>query len=107
VFEAFPPSAMKRAHAHEIDSAAIERLAQAAFQTENDAKGVPHTHVRKGADRQDVSVLAAACGIQPAVGAPLLFGETAEDHLFVQEEQMMLSFRWCGFAMWTPESPPR
>jgi aldehyde dehydrogenase len=88
VFEAFR-AAMKRAHAHEIDSAAIERLAQAAFQTENDAKGVPHTHVRKELIGKDVSVLAAACGIQAPAGAPLLFGETAEDHLFVQEEQMM------------------
>jgi aldehyde dehydrogenase len=88
VFEAFR-AAMRRAHAHEIDSAAIERLAQAAFQTENDAKGAPHTHVRKELIGKDVSVLAAACGIQAPAGAPLLFGETAEDHLFVQEEQMM------------------
>ena len=34
-------------------------------------------------------MLAAAAGVQVPAGTPLLFGETDEDHSFVQEEQMM------------------
>ena len=38
---------------------------------------------------KDVAVLAAAAGVQAPAGTRLLFGETDEDHPFVQEEQMM------------------
>jgi aldehyde dehydrogenase len=88
VFEEFR-AAMKRAHAVELDRAAVERLAAAAFRTETDAKGKPHTHVNKELIGKDVAVLAAAAGVRVPVGTPLLFGETSEDHAFVQEEQMM------------------
>ena len=88
VFEEFR-AAVKRAHAFEIDSAAIERLAQAAFSHDKDAKGCSHPHLKKELIGKDVSVLAAAAGIEVPAGIPLLFGETAEDHAFVQEEQMM------------------
>ncbi len=84
VFEEFR-AAMKRAHAFEIDPAAIERLAAAAFSFEKGGR----PHLKKDLIGKDVAVLAAAAGVQAPAGAPLLFGETAEDHAFVQEEQMM------------------
>jgi aldehyde dehydrogenase len=88
VFEDFR-AAMNRAHAWELDRAAIERLAQAAFRFETDAKGNRHAHLNKELIGKDVAVLAAAAGAEVPAGAPLLYGETAEDHPFVQEEQMM------------------
>ncbi|MGD0498614.1 MAG: aldehyde dehydrogenase [Bryobacteraceae bacterium] len=88
VFDEFR-AALARAHAFEIDAAAIERLADAAFHFENDAQGGSHPHLKKDLFGKDVAVLAAAAGVEAPPGAPLLFGETAEDHAFVQEEQMM------------------
>jgi aldehyde dehydrogenase len=84
VFEEFR-AAMTRAHAFEIDAEAIERLTRAAFSFEKDGR----PHLKGGLIGKDVAVLAAAAGVQAPAGAPLLFGETAEGHAFVQEEQMM------------------
>lgn len=90
VFDAFM-SAMKRAGAVELNPAAIERLTEAAFTFDEKVKGkgCGRAHVRKELLGKDVSVLAAAAGIQVPAATPLLFGETVEDHAFVQEEQMM------------------
>jgi aldehyde dehydrogenase len=88
VFDAFI-SAMKRAGAYELNVAAIDRLTQAAFTFDTDAKGVGRAHLKKDLIGKDVSVLAAAAGVQVPAGTDLLFGQTAEDHAFVQEEQMM------------------
>ncbi len=88
VFDEFR-AAMKRAHAFEIDAAAIERLAAAAFSFDKDAAGCSHPHLKRDLIGKDVAVLAEAAGVQAPKGTPLLFGETAEDHAFVQEEQMM------------------
>lgn len=88
VFEEFR-AAMKRAHAWELDRAAVARLTAAAFRTDTDAKGTSHTHVSKELLGKDVAVLAAAAGIAAPAGTPLLFGETTAEHPFVQEEQMM------------------
>ncbi len=87
VFDEFR-AAMRRAHAYEIDAAAIERLTAAAFTIETTGKHCG-AHVKKEFIGKDVSVLASAAGVQPPAGCPLLFGETSEDHAFVQEEQMM------------------
>ena len=84
MFEEFR-AAMKRAHAFEIDAAAIERLTSAAFHFDKDGR----PHLKKDLLGKDVSVLAAAAGVQAPASAPLLFGETVEDHAFVYEEQMM------------------
>ena len=81
-------AAMRRAGAFQLDAAAIERLSNAAFQFEGPGAGCG-AHVRKELIGKDVSVLAAAAGVQPPPETQLLFGETAEDHPFVQEEQMM------------------
>jgi aldehyde dehydrogenase len=81
-------AAMRRAGAFQLDAHAIERLSNAAFQFQGPGAGCG-AHVRKELIGKDVSVLAAAAGVQPPPGTPLLFGETREDHPFVQEEQMM------------------
>ncbi len=88
VFDAFI-SAMKRAGAYELNVAAIDRLTQAAFTFDTDGKGCGHAHLKKELIGKDVPVLAAAAGVQVPAGTDLLFGQTAEDHPFVQEEQMM------------------
>ena len=77
--------AMRRAGAVELDSAAIARLTKAAFHF--DANGAPHAG--KEYIGKDTAVLARAAGVSIPPGTDLLFGETAEDHPFVQEEQMM------------------
>jgi aldehyde dehydrogenase len=83
-------AAMKRAGAMQLNSAQVEKLAQTVFDFEP-AKGggrgrarVKHEFVGK-----DPAVLAGAIGMTLPAGTPLLFGETDEDHAFVQTEQMM------------------
>ncbi len=90
VFDAFM-SAMKRAGAVELNPAAIERLTEAAFtfDEQTKGKGCGRAHLRKELIGKDVTLLAAAAGVQVPAATPLLFGETVEDHAFVQEEQMM------------------
>ncbi|HMD70326.1 MAG TPA: aldehyde dehydrogenase family protein [Bryobacteraceae bacterium] len=80
--------AMRRAGAFQLDARAIEALTNAAF-TFTDEKGARQPHVKRDLIGKDVAVLAEAAGVRVPAGADLLFGETAEDHPFVQEEQMM------------------
>ncbi len=82
-------AAMRRAGAHELDRVAIERLTRAAFTFDGDGKGCGRAHVKKDLVGKDPEVLAAAAGVSVASGTQLLFGETDEEHPFVQEEQMM------------------
>jgi aldehyde dehydrogenase len=88
VFDAFV-AAMKRAGAFELKPDAIERLTDAAFRFDGEGKGCGHAHLKKELIGKDVPVLAAAAGVTVPAGVDLLFGETSEDHAFVQEEQMM------------------
>jgi aldehyde dehydrogenase len=88
VFDGFM-AAMRRAGAYELKHDAIERLTQAAFTFTTDGKGCGHAHLKKELIGKDVPVLAAAAGVTVPPGTDLLFGETSEDHAFVQEEQMM------------------
>jgi aldehyde dehydrogenase len=88
VFDAFV-AAMKRAKGYELKPDAVERLTRAAFDLENDGKGCAHGHLKKDLIGKDVAVLARAAGVEAPPGTELLFAETAEDHVFVQEEQMM------------------
>lgn len=83
-------AAMRRAGAHELDSRAIERLSQAAFEFEQ-GKGVGcgRAHLKRDLVGKDASVLGAAAGVRVPPSTLMLFGETNEDHPFVQEEQMM------------------
>ena len=82
-------SAMKRAGAFQLDSAAIERLTRAAFTFEGGGGGCARAHVKKDLVGKDASVLAAAAGVRVPADTQLLFGETDENHAFVVEEQMM------------------
>jgi aldehyde dehydrogenase len=82
-------AAMKRAGAFQLDAAAIERLTKAAFTFEGGGGGCARAHVKKDLVGKDVAVLAAAAGVRVPSDTNLLFGETDEDHPFVQEEQMM------------------
>ncbi len=88
VADAFLES-MRRAGAVQLDARAIDALTHAAFTFTDDGKGGRHPHVKREFIGQDVSVLAQAAGVRAASGTDLLFGETTEDHPFVQEEQMM------------------
>ncbi|MDZ4798016.1 MAG: aldehyde dehydrogenase family protein [Bryobacteraceae bacterium] len=81
--------AMRKAGAWQIDSAAIERLTEAAFEFEGPAKGCGRAHLKRDLIGKDAAVLARAAGVQIPAGVELLFGVTKEDHAFVQEEQMM------------------
>lgn len=80
--------AMRRAGAFQLDAAAIERLTVAAFRFD-EGGGHGSAHLKKDLVGKDVTVLAAAAGVSVPAGTSLLFGETVEDHPFVQEEQMM------------------
>jgi aldehyde dehydrogenase len=82
-------AAMRRAGAHQLDAAAIDRLTRAAFTFEGGGGGCARAHVKKDLVGKDVAVLAAAAGVHVPPNTDLLFGETNENHPFVVEEQMM------------------
>jgi aldehyde dehydrogenase len=88
VFDQFR-AAMKRAGAVELDSAAVERLSEAAFTFDGPGKGCGRAHLKRDLVGKNVPDLAAAAGVQVPSGTDLLFGETKADHAFVVEEQMM------------------
>lgn len=81
--------AMRRAGAYQLDAAAIDRLTKAAFTFDGDGGGCARAHVKKDLVGKDTAVLAAAAGVRVPQETELLFGETAEEHPFVVEEQMM------------------
>ena len=82
-------AAMRKAGAVELDQHAIERLTQAAFRFDGKGKGCGRAHLKKDLLGKDAAVLAQAAGVRVPADTLLLFGETSEDHAFVQEEQMM------------------
>ncbi len=83
-------AALQAAGAVKLDSAQIEALTKAAFTVaEGQGGGCGHPVVNKKLIGRDAAVLASAIGLSVPAGTPLLFGETDEKHLFVQEEQMM------------------
>jgi aldehyde dehydrogenase len=83
-------AAMKRHGGYLLDRDQIERLTKAAFTfREGTGKGCGRAHLKRDLIGKDTSVLAQAIGLQLPADIELLFGETEEDHPFVQEEQMM------------------
>jgi aldehyde dehydrogenase len=88
VADAFLDS-MRRAGAFQLEARAIEALTNAAFTFTGDGQGPRQPHLKRDLIGKDVAVLAEAAGVRAPAGTDLLFGETAEDHPFVQEEQMM------------------
>lgn len=82
-------AAMRRHGAFQLDAAAIDRLTRAAFTFEGGGGGCARAHVKKDFVGKDPAVLAAAASVSISPDTQLLFGETAENHPFVVEEQMM------------------
>jgi len=83
-------SALKNAGAVRLDAAQIEALAEKAFVfPQGKGAGCPHPVVNRDLVGRDAAVLAKVIGVNVPPGTQLLFGETKEDHLFVEEEQMM------------------
>ena len=75
---------LKKAGAVQLNATQVDALTKAAFTGD-----AAHPTLNKKLVGADASVLAAAIGLQVAPATELLFGETDEKHLFVQEEQMM------------------
>jgi len=69
----------------ELNASQIEALAQAAFPR----KGSGHVVLNRDFVGRNASVLAKAIGLSIPDSVPLLIGETPNEHLWVQEEQMM------------------
>ena len=79
---------LERAGAARLNSSQIDALKKEAFVWHND-NGSSHAAVNKELVGRDAAVLARRAGINVPDKTPLLFGETAPDDLFVEEEQMM------------------
>ncbi len=83
-------AAMRKAGAVQLDSRQIEKLTQTVFTFEPGAgSGCGRAHVKREFVGKDPQVLGEAIGLRIPRGVDLLFGETREEHPFVQEEQMM------------------
>ncbi|GIX03235.1 MAG: aldehyde dehydrogenase [Planctomycetaceae bacterium] len=78
---------MERHGAFRLNAAQIDALTRVAFTPP--AGPDDHYHVNKQYVGQDARVLAERIGVKVPPGTELLYGETAEDHPFVGEEQMM------------------
>lgn len=83
-------AALKKHGAVQLNDAQIEKLTKEAFVfPEGQGAGCPHPVVSRKLVGADASVLAQVAGVNVPTSTKLLFGETKEDHLFVEEEQMM------------------
>jgi aldehyde dehydrogenase len=82
-------AALRRAGAVALDARQIDALTKAAFTFDGDGAGCARAHVKRDFVGKDASVLAEAAGVRVSPETVLLFGETGEDHAYVQEEQMM------------------
>ena len=81
---------MRKAGAVQLTAPQIEALTKVAFTfTPGQGGGCGHAHAAKEFIGKNANVLGKAVGLDLPDSVMLLFGETAEDHLFVQEEQMM------------------
>jgi aldehyde dehydrogenase len=73
-----------------LNGAQLERLTKAAFTfKEGQGGGCSHASVNRDFIGKDPSFLAQAAGITLPPNTQILFAETAADHPFVSEEQMM------------------
>ena len=77
--------AMSRHGGYRLSHQQVQALTTAAFPVGSDGK----PHLNKDLIGKDPAVLAAAAGFSVPAGTQLLYGETGEDHPFVQTEQMM------------------
>jgi len=73
-----------------LDARQLERLTQAAFTfPAGQGGGCAHAVVNRELIGRDAPVLARHAGAEVPAGTQVLFAETAAEHAFVQEEQMM------------------
>jgi len=83
-------AALNRAGAVQLNAQQIEALAEKAFVfPQGKGAGCPHPVVNRDLVGRDAAILAKSIGLDVPPTTQLLFGETKEDHLFVDEEQMM------------------
>lgn len=81
---------MEKAGAARLNEAQVERLTKEAFTfPPGQGAGCPHPVVNRNLVGRDPATLARVAGATIPPGTQLLFAETAADHLFVMEEQMM------------------
>jgi aldehyde dehydrogenase len=89
VFDKFM-AALEKQGAFRLNAAQVERLTKAAFVfPPGQGAGCPHPVVNRDLVGRDPEVLAKHAGATIPSGTQLLFAETAADHLFIEEEQMM------------------
>ncbi len=83
-------SQMEKHGAVRLNSSQLDRLTKEAFTFQpGHGGGCPEPVVNKGYIGKDATVLARAAGVNVPEKTELLFAETAKDHAFVKEEQMM------------------
>ena len=82
-------AALSKAGAKQLNGSQLDRLTAAAFTTKADAGGCSHPVLNRALVGVDAAVLARHAGADTSAATPLLFAETAADHAFVIEEQMM------------------
>lgn len=83
-------AALRKAGAVQLNARQIEALAEKAFVfPQGKGAGCPHPVVNRDLVGRDAAILAQSIGLEVPPATQLLFGETKEDHIFVQEEQMM------------------
>jgi aldehyde dehydrogenase len=81
---------LEKVGAVRLSPAQLERLTQEAFSfKEGHGAGCPEPVLNKALIGKDAAVLAKAAGASVPDKTELLFAETAKDHVFVEEEQMM------------------
>jgi len=81
---------LEKAGAVRLNSGQLDRLTREAFTVkEGHGAGCPEPVVNKALIGKDAAVLAKAAGVSVSDKTELLFAETAKDHVFVKEEQMM------------------
>jgi aldehyde dehydrogenase len=81
--------ALQAAGAVRLTAAQLERLTAAAFTVSKDAGGCSHPVRNRALVGKDAAVLAREAGTSVPEKTPMLFAETALEHPFVMEEQMM------------------
>jgi aldehyde dehydrogenase len=81
---------LEKAGAVRLNSAQLDRLSKEAFTfKDGHGAGCPEPVINKALIGKDATVLAKAAGANVHDKTELLFAETAKDHVFVKEEQMM------------------
>jgi aldehyde dehydrogenase len=89
VFDRFMAE-MEKQGAVRLNEAQVERLTKEAFTfPAGQGAGCPHPVVNRALVGKDPATLARVAGATIPSGTELLFAETPDNHLFVEEEQMM------------------